>query len=85
MWHAKVWQCRLQQELEVKQHSLRLLQERIAGSESAQLADALAATQAELDEAKAAAAAAQQKKQEMHKAAQVSHLPAVAFLLSCFC
>ena len=62
---------RLQQELEVKQHSLSLLQERIAGSESAQLADSVAGTQRELEEAKAAAAAAQQKKQDMHKAAQV--------------
>ena len=56
----------------MKQHSLSLLQERIAGSESAQLAEAVAATQGELEEAKAAAVAAQQKKQDMHKAAQVS-------------
>ena len=57
----------------MKQHSLSLLQERIAGSESAQLADSVAGTQRELEEAKAAAAAAQQKKQDMHKAAQVRH------------
>lgn len=56
----------------MKQHSLSLLQERIAGSESAQLAESVAATQGELEEARAAAIAAQQKKQDMHKAAQVS-------------
>ena len=56
----------------MKQHSLSLLQERIAGSESAQLAESVAATQGELEEAKAAAVAAQQKMQDMHKAAQVS-------------
>jgi len=57
----------------VKQHSLSLLHQRISGSESSQLADAVAATQKELEEAKEAAAAAQQKKADMLKAAKVSH------------
>lgn len=63
--------ARLKQEVEVKQHSLRLLQERISGSESAQLADAVAATQAELEQAKLAAEAAKQKKADMIKTAKV--------------
>lgn len=62
---------RLKQEVEVKQHSLKLLQQRISGSESAQLAEAVAATQAELDQAKAAAEAAKQKKADMIKIAKV--------------
>ncbi|KAL3152148.1 hypothetical protein ABBQ32_001245 [Trebouxia sp. C0010 RCD-2024] len=61
---------RLRQEVEVKQHSLKLLRQRISSSESAQLAEALAATQADLDQAKAAAEAAKQKKADMIKTAQ---------------
>lgn len=56
----------------MKQHSLKLLRQRISSSESAQLAEALAATQADLDQAKAAAEAAKQKKADMIKTAQVS-------------
>lgn len=63
--------CRLSQELELKQHSLKLLEERMAGSEAAQLAEAVAATQQELEEATAAVAAAQEKKKEMVAAAKV--------------
>lgn len=81
---------RLQQEVEVKQHSLALLQQRIAGSQSAQLAQAVAASEAELQEASQAAAAAQQKRADMVKAAQVNDCPnltkspleAFAFLIS---
>ena len=65
--------ARLKQEVEVKQHSLSLLKQRISGSESAQLADAVTATQGELGEAKEAAHTAQQKKADMLKAAKVSH------------
>jgi len=67
---------RLKQELEVKQHSLRLLQQRISSSESAQMADAMAATQEELEQAKQAAHTAQQRKADMVTAAKVS-LPAI--------
>ena len=63
---------RSKQEVEVKQHSLKLLQQRISGSESAQMAEAVAATQAELQQAKAAAEAAKQKKADMIKAAKVT-------------
>ena len=64
--------ARLKQEVEVKQHSLSLLKQRISSSESAQMADAVTATQGELGEAKEAAHTAQQKKADMLKAAKVS-------------
>ena len=64
-------QIRLSQELELKQHSLKLLEERMQGSEAAQLSAAVTATQAELDEAQAAVAAAQERKKEMATAAKV--------------
>lgn len=67
----RLFHGRLKQEVEVKQHSFGLLQRRISGSESAQLADAVAATQQELEQAKAAVDAAQQKKTDMIKAAKV--------------
>ena len=63
--------ARLKQELDVKQHRLGLLRQRIAGSESAQLAEAVKASEQELAEAKEAAAAAQQKRKDMVKAAKV--------------
>ena len=63
--------CRLSQDLELKQHSLKLLEERMAGSEAAQLSEAVAASEAELAEAQAAVAAAQAKKAEMVAAAKV--------------
>lgn len=62
---------RLQQELELQQHSLSLLSERMAGSEGHQLAQGLADTQAALQEAQAAAAAAAEKKKEMVALAKV--------------
>lgn len=63
--------CRLQQELELQQHSLQLLSERMAGSEGHQLAQALAETEAALQEAQAEAAAAADKKKEMVALAKV--------------
>ena len=65
------WSARLKQELDVKQHGLGLLRQRIAGSESAQLAEAVKASEQELVEAKEAAAAAQQKRKDMVDAAKV--------------
>ena len=56
----------------MKQHSLKLLQQRISSSESAQMAEAVAATQAELEQARAAAQAAKQKKADMVKTAKVT-------------
>ena len=61
----------------MKQHSLSLLQQRISSSESAQMADAMAATQQELEQAKQDAHAAQQKKADMVSAAKVSRLPTI--------
>ncbi|PSC74142.1 structural maintenance of chromosomes 2-1-like [Micractinium conductrix] len=61
---------KLSQDLELKQHSLKLLEERMAGSEAAQLSEAVAASEAELAEAQAAVAAAQAKKAEMVAAAK---------------
>ena len=63
---------RLTQELELKAHALSLLQERIAGSESAQLAEAVAALEADLAAAKDAAAAAKARKAQMAASAKVS-------------
>jgi hypothetical protein len=63
--------CRLQQELELQQHSLQLLSERMAGSEGHQLAQALAETEAALQDAQAQAAAAADKKKEMVALAKV--------------
>lgn len=62
---------RLQQELELQQHSLQLLTERMAGSEGHQLAAALAATEEQLQEAKQQATAAADKKKEMVELAKV--------------
>ncbi|KAF6256242.1 structural maintenance of chromosomes protein 2 [Scenedesmus sp. NREL 46B-D3] len=56
---------KLQQELELQQHSLQLLQGRMQGSEGHQLAEALAATEAQLAAAQQEAGAAAEKKQEM--------------------
>ena len=62
---------RLSQELELKQHSLGLLKERMAGSESSQLAEAVAATKADLEAALAAVGDAQEKKKAMLSTAKV--------------
>jgi hypothetical protein len=63
--------CRLQQELELQQHSLQLLQGRMQGSEGHQLAEALAATEAQLAAAQQEAGAAEEKKKEMVALAKV--------------
>jgi diaminopimelate decarboxylase len=60
--------------LDLKQHALSLLRQRIAGSESAQLEEAVAALGSELEEARSAAAAAKQKKADMAAAAKVGML-----------
>lgn len=65
------WHRRLQQELELQQHNLELLQSRMQGSECHQLAEALAATEAQLAAAQAEAAAAAEKKKEMVALAKV--------------
>jgi hypothetical protein len=62
---------RLQQELELQQHSLQLLSERMAGSECHQLAQSLADTEAAVKEAQEQAAAATDKKKEMITLAKV--------------
>lgn len=56
----------------MQQTALSLLQERVAGSESHQLAEGLAATEASLGEAQGAAEAAQAKKKELVALAKVS-------------
>ncbi len=58
------------QELELKEHALALLEERLAGSEAAQLASAAAAAEAELAEATAAVGAARERKAALGAAAK---------------
>jgi hypothetical protein len=65
---------RLQNELELQRHSLQLLQDRIAGSESSQLAEALAATEAEAEAARGAKEGAAVKRKEMAEMAKVGRL-----------
>ncbi|GBF88023.1 structural maintenance of chromosomes 2-like [Raphidocelis subcapitata] len=61
---------KLHQELELQRHSLSLLQERVAGSESSQLAESLAATEAEAEAARAAKDAAAARRSEMGQMAK---------------
>ncbi|KAK9836025.1 hypothetical protein WJX81_006911 [Elliptochloris bilobata] len=61
---------RLAGELELKRHALGLLRERVAGSESAQLAEAVAASEAEAAEADSAAKAARERKAAMAASAK---------------
>lgn len=63
--------CRLSQELELKQHALALLKERMAGSESAQLADTVATLEAELAGEEEAAKKAKEAKESMVTSAKV--------------
>ena len=56
---------RLTQELELKTHGLRLLQERVQGSESAQFAERVAALEQQLQEATQAQAEARSRKDAM--------------------
>lgn len=65
---------RRQQEAELAAHSLGLLRERIAGSESAQLEVAVAALEAELGAAREAVATAEARKAEAAAAAKVRPL-----------
>ena len=59
-------------------HAMDLLAERMAYSESAQLAAAVAALDKDLQEAQAAAAAASQQREQAMQLAQVSPLPCLA-------
>ena len=59
------------QELELQQHALSLMRERVAGSQSAQLAAAVAALEAKLAAAQEAAVAARERKAEMAAIAKV--------------
>ena len=63
--------CRLSQELELKQHALALLKERMAGSESAQLAEAVATLEAELASEEEAARKAKEAKESLVATAKV--------------
>lgn len=62
--------CRLSKQLDLKQHSLDLLQKRFEGSELHQLTTAVTTTEAELKEAQEAAAGAKQKKQDLVREAK---------------
>jgi structural maintenance of chromosome 2 len=62
--------CRLSQELELKQHSLALLEERVQGSEAHQLSQATTACEEQVGEAQEAVAAAKAKKAAMVGAAK---------------
>lgn len=70
---------RLNAELEIRGTELQLLQDQARGSESAQLAEAVAATEQALEEAVAAAGGARQQKADMAASAQVRHCRATAF------
>ena len=70
--------CRLSQELELKQHALALLKERMAGSESAQLADTVATLEAELAGEEEAAKTAKEAKESMVATAKVRGLGRVS-------
>jgi hypothetical protein len=72
--HTRLSCDRLSQELELREHSLSLLQERLQGSEAHKLAEAVAAVEAELADATAAVAGAAEKKSAMVVAAQVGEL-----------
>lgn len=75
---------RLAAELELKRHALGLLHERVAGSESAQLAEAVAASEAEAAEAAAAAQAARERKAAMATSAKAC-APCSSVLLVYIC
>jgi hypothetical protein len=81
-----VYHPRLSQERELKAHALGLLRERIAGSESAQLAAGVAALEADLDAARAAMAAAKKRKADAAASAKARRLICIhRFLLSHAC
>lgn len=62
---------RLKQEADLKSHALSLLEERVRGSESAQLAERVASLTAQVDEAAQAARTAREQKAAMVAAAKV--------------
>jgi hypothetical protein len=62
---------RLKQEGELKTHALSLLEERVRGSESAQLAERVASLTSQLEEASQGAQAAREQKASMVAAAKV--------------
>lgn len=64
--------CRLKQELELKQHALSLLQERIQNSESSQLAEAIKQAETESEAAQKDALDARDLKAAMIATAAVS-------------
>ncbi len=73
MVHAHVWRLgRLKQEADLKGHALSLLEERVRGSESAQVADRVASLTSQLEEASQAAKVAREQKAAMVAAAKVS-------------
>lgn len=71
---ARAEHGRLSRELELQRHALSLLQQRVAGSESAQLQEGADRSAAELAAAKADAEAARQRKADMAAAAKVCTL-----------
>jgi len=66
-----VYPCRLKQEVDLKTHALSLLEERVRGSESAQLAERVASLTSQLEEASQGAQAAREQKASMVEAAKV--------------
>ena len=62
---------RLKQEADLKGHALALLEERVRGSESAQLADRVTSLTSQVEEATQAAQAAREQKAAMVAAAKV--------------
>lgn len=71
--------CRLKQELELKQHSLSLFQERIAGSESAQIESSISQAEAQLESAQKASLDARDLKAEMIATAKASTVSYTTF------
>lgn len=63
---------RLKQEVELSEHALRLLQDRLAGSEAAQLAAAVEQLSSELAAAQETVATASTRKAELQAKAKVS-------------
>ena len=63
---------RLSQQVELKQHALGLLEDRMAGSESAQLAATVEQLRQQLGEAQAGLEGAKAKKQELVALAKVN-------------
>lgn len=73
--HGSVCVCRLTQELELKQHELELVNQRRAGSNSAQLAAAVEASKSSLEEVATALRDARQRQAACVQEAKVLPLP----------